>query len=149
MHAANPIAIDLTSHNERTFRRVHLDRMLAYMLCAVVLVLPLAMAPVNVFYAHVVYRVSETAPGYPIHVDDSVYPVLDATSWPFFIYWLFSIPLWLTLLVWAVFMTVFALNVARSRGLLWLIGRCLLLYMPFVLHGIALVVMREWGVVPD
>lgn len=149
MHAANRIARTCRLYDERTPERAHFERMLTYVICASVLVLPLAMAPINAFFAHVVYRVSETAPGYPIHVDDSVYPVLDVTSWPFLIYWLFSIPLWVALLAWAVFMTASARDGASSRGWRWLVIQCLLLYIPFVLFGVALVVMREWGVVPD
>lgn len=44
---------------EPSRRQIHDDRMLAYAVCAVPLVLPLAMAPVNACFAHLDYRVSE------------------------------------------------------------------------------------------
>ena len=136
-------------YDDRTPRRAHFERMLAYVVCASALVLPLFMAPVNAFFAHVVYRVGSSAPGYPVHVENGVYPILDATAWPFVVYWMLSLPFWLALFCWAVFMMVSARDVGRSRGWRWRCGQWMVLFAPFGLNAIAFMMMWRWGVAPD
>ena len=149
MHATTSLIRAAGLFDERTPQRAHFERMLAYVVCATVLVLPLAMAPLNVFFAHVVYRVGESAPGYPVHVDNGIYAVLDATGWPFAMYWMLSLPLWLAMLVWAVMMTMSARDIRPSRGPRWLLSQDVVLYAPFVLNVLALLLFIRLAVIPD
>ena len=145
---ARPAPAD-SAHKDRTPEQVHFERCLAYVVASLVLVAPLVMVPLNLFFAYKVYAVHLTDPAYPNWIQNDVYPMLDSTAMPTIAYGVYSAPFWLGLLLWAIVMTRSTYELRCSKSEAWFVGQWLVLYAPFALHGLAVVAMLMWGVFPD